>query len=384
MDFELSEEQRAIRDMARQFAEKEIAPYAQEWDEKGVFPREVVRRMGERGFFGCLLPERYGGTDDGFVSLCLIVEEISRASSSLRGAMNMQCVGTAFNIYKNGTAEQQEKYIPPLVNAGKLGCFAITEPDVGSDVLSIKTRAVEDGNDYVLNGRKTWISFAQVADVAIVYACTNPGAQAKSLSAFIVDMGTPGITTSEIKKLGSHSFPTGEIVFEDARVPKENMLGNPGDGARILFGSLPDTRVGAAAGALGLAEACLEVAIKYCNERVQFGNPIGTFQMNQAIIADVATSVEAARFLLYRAAWMRDKGMKNVLETSYAKMFAANVAVQAASAAMDIHGAYGYSSEYPVSRYYKDAKLYQIVEGTTNIHRMIIGLDRLGIRKANR
>lgn len=191
MDFDLSEEQRAIQDMARQFAEKEIAPKAQEWDEKGVFPREIIHKMGELGFFGCLLPEKYGGTDYGFVNLCLIVEEISKASSSLRGAMNMQCVGTAFNIYKNGTSEQREKYIPPLINADKLGCFAITEPDVGSDVLAIKTRAVEDGNNYVLNGCKTWISFAQVADVAIVYACTNPGAKANSLSAFIVDMDSP-------------------------------------------------------------------------------------------------------------------------------------------------------------------------------------------------
>lgn len=384
MEFNLSEEQRAIQEIARQFAEKEIAPKAQEWDEKGVFPRETINKMGTLGFFGCLLPEKYGGTDYGFVSLCLIVEEISKASSSLRGAMNMQCVGTAFNIYKNGNSTQQKKYIPPLINADKLGCFAITEPDVGSDVLAIKTRAVEDGNNYVLNGCKTWISFAQVADVAIVYACTNPGAKARGLSAFIVDMDSPGIRTSEIKKMGSHSFPTGEIVFEDVRVPKDHLLGNPGDGAQILFGSLPDTRVGAAAGALGLAEACLDVAIKYCNGRVQFGNPIGTFQMNQAIIADVATSIEAARLLLYRAAWLRDQGAKNVLEASYAKMFSANVAVQAANAAMDIHGAYGYSAEYPVSRYYKDAKLYQIVEGTTNIHRIIIGSDRLGIRKANR
>jgi glutaryl-CoA dehydrogenase (non-decarboxylating) len=198
-------------------------------------------------------------------------------------------------------------------------------------------------------------------------------------------MDSPGITTSPIHKLGSHSFPTGEITLEDVKVPKENLLGNPGEGARILFGSLPDTRIGCAAGAIGLAHACIDEAVKYCNERTQFGQPIANFQMNQHVIADVATAIEAARLLVYRAAWQKDQGVKNnVLETSYAKMFAADVAVQAADVAMDIHGAYGYSAEYPVSRYYRDAKLYQIVEGTKNIHRIIIGQDRLGIRKANR
>ena len=385
MDFELSEEHRAIKEMVQQFAQKEIAPVAHEYDQQSLFPREIVSKMGELGFFGCLLPEEYGGTDYGFLSMVLITEEISKVSSSIRGAMNMQCTGTAYNIFKNGNPEQKKKYIPPLVRAEKLGCFAITEPNAGSDVLAMKTRADLQNGTYILNGSKTWISFAPVADLAIVYAYTDPKAGSKGLSAFIVDMDSPGISTSEIHKLGSHSFPTGEITFEDVNVPEEDLLGRPGEGARILFGSLPDTRIGCAAGAIGLAQACLDEAIKYCKERTQFGQPIANFQMNQLIIADMATAIEAARWLVYRAAWQKDQGVKsNVLETSYAKMFAANVAEEAASAAMDIHGAYGYSAEYPVSRYYRDAKLYQIVEGTTNIHRMIIGQDRLGIRKANR
>lgn len=385
MDFELSEEHRAIAETARQFAEKEIAPRAHEYDAQNVFPREIVEKMGGLGFFGCIVPEEYGGTDYGFLSMVLITEEISRISSSIRGAMNMQCTGTAYNIFKNGSEEQKQKYIPPLVKAEKLGCFAITEPNAGSDVFAMKTRAKAEDGHYVLNGSKTWISYATVADVAIVYAYTDPSAKAKGLSAFIVEMDSPGIETREIHKMGSRSFPTGEIVFDNVKVPKENLLGAEGDGARILFGSLPDTRIGCAAGAVGLAQACLEEAVKYCNERSQFGKPIASFQMNQAAIADLATALEAARLLVYRAAWQKDSGVKNnVLETSYAKMFAANVAMQAANTALDIHGAYGYSTEYPVSRFFRDAKLYQIVEGTTNIHRLIIGLDQLGIRKANR
>ena len=385
MDFELSEENRAIQETVRQFAQKEIAPVAHEYDEQGIFPRDIVNKMGQLGFFGCLIPEEYGGTDYGFLNMALITEEISKVSSSLRGAINMQCTGTAYNIFKNGNPEQKKKYIPPLVSAEKLGCFAITEPNAGSDVMAMKTRATRKGDSYILNGSKTWISFATVADIAILYAGTGREAGGKGLSAFIVEMDSPGITTSPIHKLGSHSFPTGEIALEDVVVPEENLLGNPGDGVRILFGSLPDTRIGCAAGAIGLAQACIDEAVKYCKERTQFGQPIANFQMNQHVIADVATAIEAARLLVYRAAWQKDQGVKsNVLETSYAKMFAADVAVQAADAAMDIHGAYGYSAEYPVSRYYRDAKLYQIVEGTKNIHRIIIGQDRLGIRKANR
>jgi glutaryl-CoA dehydrogenase (non-decarboxylating) len=385
VDFQLSKEHKAIRDAAKEFSQKEIAPVAHEYDEKHFFPRDIVTKMGELGFFGCLIPEEYEGTDFGFMEMVLITEEISKVSSSLRGAVNMQCTGTAYNILKNGTPEQKEKYIPPLVTAEKLGCFAITEPDAGSDVLSIETRATPENGAYVLNGSKTWISFATVADIAIVYAYTDQASRAKGLSAFIVEMDSPGVSTSEIQKLGSHSFPTGEIAFNDVKVPNENLLGSPGDGAKILFGSLPDTRIGCTAGAVGLAQACLDEAVRYCKTRKQFGQPIANFQMNQALIADTAVNIEAAKLLLYRAAWQKDQGVKsNVLETSYAKMFAAGAVAQAANTAMEIFGAYGYSAEYAVSRFYRDARLYQIVEGTNNIHRMIIGQDRLGIRRANR
>ena len=384
MDFKLSEEQQAIKELARDFAAKEIMPVAEEYDRNHVFPRDLVKKMGELGFFGTLIPEEYGGTNMGFVAMCLITEEVSRASSSIRGAINMQCVGTAYNILKNGNEEQKQKYIPSLVSGDKLGCFAMTEADAGSDVLSMKSRAAAQGNGFLLNGTKTWISYAPVADVAIVYAFTQPEAKSKGLSAFVVEMDQAGITVKDIDKIGSHSFPSGEIIFEDVRLSGESILGKPGDGARILFSSLPDTRLGCAAGAVGLAQACLEKSIEYCQTRAQFGVPISNFQMNQAIIAEMATLIEASRLLVYRAATQKDEGFKgNILETSYAKYFSANAAVQAANWAMEIFGAYGYSAEYPIGRFLRDAKLYQIVEGTSNIHRMIIGMDQLGLRKAN-
>lgn len=384
MDFKLSEEQQAIKELARNFAEKEIIPVADAYDRDHVFPRDLVKKMGELGFFGTLIPEEYGGTNMGFMAMCLMTEEVSRASSSIRGAINMQCVGTAYNILKNGNEEQKRKYIPALVSGDKMGCFAMTEADAGSDVLSMKSRAAAQGNGFLLNGTKTWISYAPVADVAIVYAFTQPEAKSKGLSAFVVEMDQAGITVKAIDKIGSHSFPSGEIIFEDVKLPAESILGKPGDGARILFSSLPDTRLGCAAGAVGLAQACLGKSIEYCQTRAQFGVPISKFQMNQAIIAEMATLIQAGRLLVYRAATQKDEGFKgNVLETSYAKYFSANAVVQVANWAMEIFGAYGYSAEYPIGRFLRDAKLYQIVEGTSNIHRMIIGMDQLGLRKAN-
>jgi glutaryl-CoA dehydrogenase (non-decarboxylating) len=384
MDFKLSEEQQAIKEMARNFAEREIVPVADGYDRNHVFPRDLVKKMGELGFFGTLIPEEYGGTNMGFMAMCLMTEEVSRASSSIRGAINMQCVGTAYNILKNGNEEQKRKYIPSLVAGEKMGCFAMTEADSGSDVLSMKSKAAAQGDGFLLNGSKTWISYAPVADVAIVYAFTQPEARSKGLSAFVVEMDQAGITVKDIDKIGSHSFPSGEIIFEDVRLPAGSILGKPGDGARILFSSLPDTRLGCAAGAVGLAQACLGKSIAYCQTRAQFGAPISNFQMNQAIIAEMATLIEASRLLVYRAATQKDEGFKgNVLETSYAKYYSANAVVQVANWAMEIFGAYGYSAEYPIGRFLRDAKLYQIVEGTSNIHRMIIGMDQLGLRKAN-
>jgi glutaryl-CoA dehydrogenase (non-decarboxylating) len=385
MDFALNEEQLAMKEAARDFTENEIVPYADQWDEEHHFPIEVVRKMAELGFFGCTIPEEYGGTDIGFLVQSLLTEEVSRGSSSLRVAFNTQCLGTALSILRHGTDEQKKKWIPDLISAKKIGCFAITEPNSGSDVMSMKSTARPDGDGFILNGSKTWISSAHQSDVAIVYAYHDPDQGSKGLSAFIVDMHLDGISTADIDKLGTRSSPTGEMSFDEVRLPADALLGKLGDGVKIVFSSLNQTRLSCAAGGVGLAQACLDTAVKYCNEREQFGKPVGQFQMNQELIANMAADIEAARLLTYRAAWQKDQGqLGNVLETCYAKYITGEMVTRCAHSAMKILGAYGYSTEYPVARFYRDAVVYQIVEGTVNVQKMIIAQDQLGYRKANR
>ncbi len=385
MDFELNEELQAMREEARKFTEKEIIPFADKWDEEHHFPVDVVRKMGELGYFGCPIPEKYGGTEVGFLPQAILTEEIGRGSSSVRVAFNTQCLGNAISILRYGTEEQKQKWIPDLISARKIGCFAITEPNAGSDVMSLKSTAKPDGDGFVLNGTKTWISFASRADVALVYAYHDRDQASKGLSAFIVDMHSDGVSTSDLDKLGTRSSPTSEICFEDVRLPKDALLGNLGDGVKICFSSLNQTRLCCAAGGVGLAQACLDAAVQYCNEREQFGTLVGKFQMNQEIIGSMAAEIEAARLLTYKAAWQKDQGnYGNTLETSHAKFFAGETVARAAHSAMKILGAYGYSTEYPVARYFRDAVLYQIVEGTVNVQKMIIAMDQLGYRKANR
>jgi glutaryl-CoA dehydrogenase (non-decarboxylating) len=316
----------------------------------------------------------------------IVTEEIARVSSSLRVQVNMQVLGCAFTIYKYGSEEIKKKYIEKLCTAEYLGGFAITEPDAGSDVMAMTSTAEDKGDHWLLNGSKTWISNADYADVVIYYAYTDHSLGSKGLSAFVVELKNfNGVKTSGLDKMGSHSSPTGEIFLDNTKVPKENILGKPGDGAKIVFGSLNQTRLSAAAGAVGLAQACLEASVKYCNERKQFGKPIGRFQMNQDLIAQMSTEIEAARMLVYKAAWVKDQGkLNNGLDVAQAKYFAGEVATKCANYAMRIFGAYGYSTEYPIARYYRDVPTYTMVEGSTNICKWIIALDQLGIRKANR
>jgi len=385
MDFCQSDEVQAMRVEARKFTEEKIVPFADKWDEEHHFPIEVVRQMGELGFFGCCIPEEFGGTNVGHLAQAVLCEEVGRGSASLRVAFNTQCWGTAFSILRHGTEEQKKKWIPDLISAKKIGCFAITEPNAGSDTLSMKTTAKPTDDGFVLNGNKIWISYASRADLALVYAYHDRDAGSKGLSAFVVDLHSPGVSTSDLDKMGTRTSPTSEICFEEVKIPKDALLGKLGDGVKILFSSLNQTRLGCAAGGVGLAQACLDVAAKYCDEREQFGQKIGQFQMNQEIVATMAVDIEAARLLTYRAAWQKDQGqVGNVLETSMAKYMAAEAAQRCAHGAMKILGSYGYSTEYPVARYYRDAVLYQIVEGTVNVQKMIIAQDQLGIRKANR
>lgn len=387
MDFKLSDELEMLRKSVREFAAKRIAPFADEWDKNHYFPyKEAIKPMGELGFFGTVIPEEYEGTDMGWLAAMIITEEIARASSSLRVQVNMQALGCAYTIFKYGNDEIKRKYIPKLVLADYIGAFAITEPDAGSDVMALASRAEDKGDHWLLNGSKTWISNADIADAIIYYAYTDREKVSKGLSAFVVEpKNFNGIKTSRLDKMGSFSSPTGEIFLTDTKVPKENILGKPGDGAKIVFSSLNQTRLSAAAGAVGLAQACLETAVKYCKERKQFGKPIGEFQMNQDLIAQMSAEIEAARLLVYKAAWVKDQGkLDNGLDVAQAKYFAGEAVTKAANFAMRILGAYGYSTEYPLARFYRDAPTYTMVEGSANICKWIIALDQLGVRKANR
>jgi glutaryl-CoA dehydrogenase (non-decarboxylating) len=387
MDFALSEELQMLKDMVRDFVDEKIAPFADEWEEKHYYPyEEAIKPMAELGFFGTVIPEQYGGNDMGWLAAIILSEEIARGSSALRVQINMQTTGNAFTIYHYGGKEVKEKYIPKLVSAEYVGAFAMTEPNAGSDVMSMKSTAEDKGDHWLLNGYKTWISNASVADAVLCYAYTDRSQGAKGLSAFVIEpKNFNGITTTDLDKLGTHATPTGEIILENTKIPKENIIGKPGDGTKILFGSLANSRLSAAAGGVGLAQACLESITKYAMEREQFGQAVGKFQMNQDMIAQMVAEIEAARLSCYRAAWQKDQGMLgNNLEVAQAKYLAGEIAYKSSRYAMSILGAYGYSTEYPVARYYRDTPPYGMVEGSTNICKFIIAQDQLGIRKANR
>jgi glutaryl-CoA dehydrogenase (non-decarboxylating) len=383
MDFELSDELTAVRDLARDFAEREIAPTAARDDRESNFRPDLVKKMGELGFYGSVIPESYGGSGLGFLAMVLITEEIARAHSAMRVAINMQ-IGPAVTVLQFGTEEQKKKFIPPLMSGEQIGCFAITEPDAGSDVAALRTMATKDGDRYLLSGNKIFISNAPVTHSGLVYAYTDRTQKHRGVTAFYANWEQPGLTRKPLETLGAHCSPIGELIFDNFPIPAANRLGNEGDGFKICMWQLNQTRLNCAAGALGVARAAKEAAVNYCNQRVQFGKKIGEFQMNQDLIAQMIVHEEAARLLVYRTAWLADQKKPNNLETSIAKYTAAEAANFAADAAMKILGAYGYSTEFPVERYYRDAKSYQIVEGSSNIQKMIIAQDALGYRKANR
>ena len=387
MNFELTSEIEAIRDTARKFAHKEIMPRVAQDEASHAFQEDLVKKMGELGFFGCPIPEEYGGSDLGFLAHTVVTEEISKVSGSLRAAFNMQTMGVAREIFQFGTEEQKKKYIPKLVSAQHLGCIGITEPNAGSDVGGIKTKAVKKGDRYVLSGSKNWITYAQVADIGLIYAYTDSSKKYRGMSAFIVDMHSKGVSVGPTaEKMGWRSCPTGEIFFDDVEVPEENLLGmEEGKGFECVMASLNNTRLTAAAGAVGVSQALIDEAVKYANEREQFGKPIGKFQMVQEELARMIVETEASRLMTYRCATQKDDGLiHNTLETSMAKYYSCDVASKVADGALRVLGAYGYSSEYPVERLFRDAKLYQILEGSANIQKMIIATDALGYRKANR
>lgn len=385
-DVELTEEHIMLRDMVRKFAAKEIAPVVEKDENEHRFQRELVKQMAELGLFGCPIPEEYGGNNMGYLAHAIVTEEIGRASGSLRVAFNMQTMGTSMSILKWGSEELKKKYIPALMSADILGCFGITEPDAGSDTASMTTTAVRDGNEYVLNGRKMWITWSPVADMCIVFAMTDKKAKHRGMSVFVMDMDMPGVSTKAIKeKLGIWACPTGEVIMEDVRVPSSYLLGEEGGGFGYLMKELISTRLSAAAGAVGSCQAALDESIKYANERNQFGQPIAQFQMVQEVIARMVAETEAARALVWRCAIQKDRGLvNNMRETVLAKYYACRAADEVPNLALEVLSAYGYSNEYPIARILRDGKVYKILEGATNIMKMIIATDALGIKKANR
>ncbi|MCY4488894.1 MAG: acyl-CoA dehydrogenase family protein [Deltaproteobacteria bacterium] len=383
MDFDLSEELLAVRELGRDFADREIAPTAAADDRDHRFRRDIFEKMGQLGFFGCVVPESCGGSGLGYLAMVLLTEEIARVHSSMRVHINTQ-LAPAVTLARFGTEEQQRRWVPGLVEGSRVGCFAITEPDSGSDVAAMSTRARRTDDGYVLSGTKTWISNAPIADWGLVYAVTDRDARHRGLSAFMVELDSAGVRRTTLDKMGALASPTGTLEFADVPVPADQRVGAEGQGFAMCMWQLNQTRLSCAAGALGVARAAREAALAYANQRQQFGQPIGRFQMIQDSLAQIIVEEEAARLLVYRAAHLADRGQPNNLEVSMAKYAAAEAAAHAADGAFKILGAYGYSTEFPVERYLRDAKSYQIVEGSSNIHKLIIAQDALGYRRANR
>ena len=374
MNFELTDEQKLVQETARQFARNDIAPTLVEEEKNHEFRLDRVQRMGELGFFSCGVPEALGGTGFGFLESVLMAEQVAKVSASWRLPFNMQNLGPALTVAKFGTPEQQERFIPGWVAGTQIGFFGMTEPESGSDVASMTTVARDRGDHWELTGSKIWVSNATQGDAGLLYVMTDPERKHRGMSAFILEPKQVDdfVATDIDTKLGLHCAPTGEMAFHGTRLPKDALLGEPGDGFRICMWQLNNTRLGCAAGALGVAGAALDAAVGYANERTQFGKPISRHQMVQAQIAEMALEHESARMLVYRAAWLKDNGRPNQYETSLAKLQASEAAVHAANECMKIYGSYGYSTEYPAERLYRDAKSLQVVEGTSNVQKLII------------
>lgn len=381
---ELNEEQKLLKKNVRDFAEREIIPIADEYDRKyHPLPRDIavdlLKKLVPFGFIGSTLPPEHGGQGLDLVSYGVLGEEMARAYLSLGMIAMMQDAALLPVLVNHGTAEQQERFIPRVMSLEKITCFCLTEPDVGSGARDIKTTAVADGDSYVINGTKTWITNGGIADLALLFASTDPSKGARGISAFIVDKAESPFATRELPKLGCRSCPTSEVVFEDCRVPKSNLVGNLGDAYMIALSDLVSIRVSVGMGAVGLAQAAIDAAIKYAQERKQFGRPIGKFQLVQEMIADMVMITEAARFLCYQAYHLLNKGEVCFREASMAKAFCTEMAVEVTSKAIQVHGAYGISEEYPVERYFRDARTLTFPDGASQIQKLIIGREMLGM-----
>jgi alkylation response protein AidB-like acyl-CoA dehydrogenase len=384
MDFALTEEHRMVEKMVRDFAQKEVAPIIKESDRKQEMAPFVLPRMAELGILGICMPVRYGGQGMDYISLGLACEELEAVDTTLRVVMSVHAGLASMTLLQWGTEEQKQKFLVPLARGEKIGCGAFTEPGAGSDVSALQTRAKRDGDDYILNGEKMWISLATKADYAIVIAVTNPDAERPSrrFSTFIVDLHTPGVSRGDIHgKLGVRAGSTGWISFQDVRVPAENMIGEEGEGFKVTMSAFDHGRFTVGAGATGIIRASLEASVRYANERKTFGKPISQHQLIQEKIARIAQDYDIARLLNLKVGWMHNEGMRCTREISVAKRFAAEASFRAASEALQIHGAYGFSDEYDVERYLRNARGAIIYEGSDEIHTIIQAGYALGERK---
>ena len=373
MNFEFSDEQQAIQKLVREFAEKEIAPTVQERDEKAEFSREIFDKIGELGLCGIFFPEEYGGSDGSYVSYILANEELSKVDDAVAAGYASSISLCAWPIWKFGTEEQKKKYLTPLAEGTKLGAFGLTEPNAGSDAARQQSTAVRKGDYYILNGSKIFITNGGEADIYVVFAMTDKTKGTKGISVFILEKGMEGFSFGkEEQKMGIHASKTRELIFQDVKVPVENLLGEEGKGFKIAMQGLDGGRIGVAAQGLGIAGAALEAAIKYSKEREQFGKPVCKFQSISFMLADMATKLDAARLLVYRAAALKEQGKPCTKESCMAKLYATDAAMSIATDAVQILGGYGYIREYPVERLMRDAKITQIYEGTNQIQRLII------------
>ena len=381
MNFDFSEEQILLRKTVRNFVDKEIMPYIKEWDREGKFNPDILKKLADLGLMGVCIPEKYGGSGMDYNSLAIVCEELERGDTAFRTAVSVHTGLNSLTILQWGTEDQKQKYLVPQAKGEKIGAFGLTEPGAGSDVAAIQTTAVKDGDYYILNGQKTWISLCDIADHFLVFAYTDKTKKHHGISAFIVERTYEGFSSKAIKgKHGIRAGNTGELFFENVRVPKENLLGEEGEGFKIAMSALDNGRFTVAAGAVGQIMACLEASVKYCHERETFGKPIGRHQLVQQMIAKMEAGLQMSRLLVYRAGELKNQGKRNTRETSLAKWQACDFANRAADDAVQIHGAYGYSDEYPVERYLRNSKAPVIYEGTREIHTIMQAEYVLGYR----
>lgn len=382
MNFELTEEQQQVRDMVREFAAREVAPYIQEWEAEGIFHPSVLQQMGELGILGLPIPEAYGGSGLDYVSFALACEELEYVDTSLRVIMSVHVGLNSLPLLQWGTEEQKRRWLVPQAQGNKIGTFGLTEPNAGSDAGAIESTVVRDGDSYILNGAKMWISLADIADHFLVFASIDRAQKHKGLCAFMIERGMEGFTTGTIKgKLGVRAGNTGELAFNNVRVPVENRIGEEGEGFKIAMSCIDQGRFTVGAGAVGLTRAALDASVNYANERYTFGVPIGKHQLVQQMIAHMVAGEAASRLLVMQAAELKNRGVRNTKETSLAKWYACDVALKSADDAIQIHGSYGYSNEYPVERFMRNARGSVIYEGTREVHTLLQAEYALGYRQ---